>query len=166
MQGESSIIEGGETAMRVADLFRQALRLQRRASPNDWVSVNLTMAQLKVMFVLHHHGPTRVTDLAEALGVSPPSITGTLDRLVEEQLVERRHDTTDRRLVITSLTAAGQALVERLHQGRRARLIAALAELDAVALGQLEQGLGALVVALEAAEGQSTLTVGPRERRP
>ena len=140
---------GGEIE-RVAGLFRQVMRQQRRASARDWMTVDLTMAQMKVLFVLHHDGPAGVTELAEALGVAPPSMTGTLDRLVRGGLVERGADATDRRRVITTLTPAGAALVERLQQGRRARLLAALAQLDDVALADLERGLAALLVALEA----------------
>lgn len=147
----------GGSAERVAALFGQVMRLQRRASPQDWMALDLTMAQMKVLFVLNHEGPASVTDLAEALGVSAPSMTGTLDRLVRAGLVERRDDPADRRRVINTLTPAGQALVERLQQGRRARLLAALVRLDAPALAELERGLTALLTALEASarEGES-----------
>jgi DNA-binding MarR family transcriptional regulator len=142
----------GVEAERVATLFGQVMRLQRRASPRDWMELDLSMAQMKAMFVLHHDGPAKVSDLAEALGVSAPSMTGTLERLVRHGLIERRDDPSDRRLVINALTPAGQALVERLHQGRRQRLLAALARLDAPSIDALERGLLALREALEAIE--------------
>jgi DNA-binding MarR family transcriptional regulator len=137
---------------RMAGLLRQVMRLLRRGSPQDWMALDLTMAQMKVLFVLHHDGPAKVSDLAEALGVSAPSMTGTLERLVRQGLVERRDDPADRRLVINTLTPAGQALVDRLHQGRRARLTAALERLDTTTVAELEHGLAALQAALEAVE--------------
>ncbi|MCC6626952.1 MAG: MarR family transcriptional regulator [Chloroflexi bacterium] len=136
----------------VASLFRQVMRLQRRASPQDWTMLDLSMAQTKVLFVLHHDGPARVSHLADALDVSAPSMTGTLERLVRQGLVERRDDPSDRRLVIIAPTAAGQALVERLQQGRRAQLQAALAHLDLEALAELERGLAALLAAMPVPE--------------
>lgn len=138
-------------AARVADLLRQVGRLQRRAS-QEWATIEMTMAQMKALFVLHHDGPAKVSDVAEALGVSAPSMTGTLERLVRQGLVERRHDPSDRRLVINALTPAGQTLVERLHQGRRARLLAGLARLDPATVDSLVEGLGALLAAMEANE--------------
>lgn len=156
----------GGGAERVAALFGQVMRLQRRASPQDWMALDLTMAQMKVLFVLNHEGPAIVTDLAEALGVSAPSVTGTVERLVRAGLVERRDDPADRRRVINALTPAGQALVERLHQGRRARLLAALARLEAPALDELERGLAALLAALEATAREGEPAGAGGGRRP
>ena len=142
----------GETSERVAERLRQVMRLLRRGAPEDWTALDLTMAQMKALFVLHHRGPVKVSDLAEALGVTAPSMTGTLDRLVRQALVERRTDPGDRRLVITALTPAGQTLVEQLHQGRRARLLAALARLDEATMAALAHGLAGLQAALEQEE--------------
>ena len=146
MAGEG---EAADAIERVADLVGQVNRLQRRGWPQEWLALELTMAQMKVLFVLHHQGPSKVSDLAEMLGVTAPSMTGTLERVVRGGLVQRRDDPTDRRLVLASLTPEGQALVERLQQGRRARLMAALARLDEGALADLERALGALRLALE-----------------
>ncbi len=63
--------------------------------------------------------------------------------------MERRTDPADRRLVITALTPAGQTLVEHLHQGRRARLLSALARMDEATIAALEHGLAGLQAALE-----------------
>lgn len=134
---------------RVAARLRRVMRLLGRHAPEDWTALELTMAQMKVLFVLHHGGPAKVSDLAEALAVTAPSMTGTLERLVRQGLVERRDDPADRRLVINALTPAGQALVERLHQGRQARLQAALAHMDAADIAALERGLAGLAAALE-----------------
>ena len=139
----------GETSERVAERLRQVMRLLRRGAPEDWTALDLTMAQMKALFVLHHRGPVKVSDLAEALGVTAPSMTGTLERLVRQALVERRTDPADRRLVITALTPAGQTLVEQLHQGRRARLLSALARMDDATIAALEHGLAGLQAALE-----------------
>jgi DNA-binding MarR family transcriptional regulator len=147
--------EASVSVERVADLMRQIMRLQRRGSPEDWTALDLTMAQMKVLFVLHNEGSAKVSDLAEALSVSAPSMTGTLDRLVRQGFVARRSDASDRRLVIVVLTPAGQSLVERLHQGKRARLAAALNRLDDESLGTLEQGLTALRAAFEAGEQEA-----------
>lgn len=47
-------------------------------------------------------------DLAEAVGLSRPGITSTVNRLVEEGLVTRDRIGTDRRLLHARLTAAGR----------------------------------------------------------
>ena len=57
-------------------------------------------------------------------------MTSVIDRLVAHGFAERRDDPTDRRRVIVALTPAGQAVVEGIQQGRRARLQRAIESID------------------------------------
>ena len=49
-----------------------------------------------------------MSDLAEAVGLSRPGITSTVNRLVEDGLVTRERGGTDRRLLHARLTPAGR----------------------------------------------------------
>jgi DNA-binding MarR family transcriptional regulator len=49
-----------------------------------------------------------MSDLAEAVGLSRPGITSTVNRLVEDGLVSRERGGTDRRLLHARLTPAGR----------------------------------------------------------
>jgi DNA-binding MarR family transcriptional regulator len=147
--------QADERHEQIADRLRRVNRLLRQQTPQEWAALDLTMAQMKVLFVLHQSGPAKVSHLAEALSVTAPSMTGTLERLVRQGLVERRDDPADRRLVISQLTAEGQALMERLQQGRRARLLAALGRLNAADIVALDRGLVALEAALEREEPEA-----------
>ncbi|MGF2234636.1 MarR family winged helix-turn-helix transcriptional regulator, partial [Bordetella pertussis] len=53
-------------------------------------------------------------DLADVLELQPISLVRLLDRLVEQGLLERRHDPKDRRANRVYLTAAGRKLVDDL----------------------------------------------------
>ena len=75
-------------------------------------------------------GPARLTELAAAEGVTQPSMSALVARLVDQGLVHRGSDPEDARVVLLSLTAAGEALVARRRADRRARLDRALAELS------------------------------------
>jgi DNA-binding MarR family transcriptional regulator len=130
---------------RVAHLFRQAHRLSRAGQVADWTALKLTMAQVKVLFLLHHEGPLRAGRIAATLDVKLPTITSTVDALVDHGLVQREHDAEDRRLVIIRLTDQGSALIERLQQGRQARLIALLEQMTPQEIAALEHGLQAIV---------------------
>src|SRR5262245_53023352 len=84
----------------LADLLREVVaRLQPTSEEISaaWSDANVTMQQLRVMTILYHEGPTRVSDLARRLGVSTPTITGILDRLVRQRLSYRMSDPRDRR---------------------------------------------------------------------
>jgi DNA-binding MarR family transcriptional regulator len=138
----SELVEG------VADQFRRIVRHLRASSNEDWTSLSLTRAQLRILAQLRQDGPAAVGQLAAQLGVTLPSITATVDRLVRAGLVAREDDPNDRRRVINMLTPTGTTLIERLQEGKRARLIAALELLNSEELDVLVSGLAALERAL------------------
>ena len=82
----------------------------------EWMDMDLTMRQLKVLFLLFDQPPTRMTTLAAGLGVTLPWCTSLVDRLVKEGRIERREDPLDRRLVLCELSGKGRALVCKLWQ--------------------------------------------------
>jgi DNA-binding MarR family transcriptional regulator len=75
-------------------------------------------------------GPTTMSRLAEALDVSLPNVTGLVDRMVENGLVERGRDDGDRRVVTVFATDAGRNTVEEIELLRRRQLGALLAQLN------------------------------------
>jgi len=82
--------------------------------PAEWFSSDLTVAQLRVLLVLQSQGPTRMSDIAASLGIMLPTATGIVDKLVKKKLLLRETDPADRRLVICSLSPAGQENINRL----------------------------------------------------
>jgi len=113
----SDLIERG------VELQMQCYRMLRNLGPDDpWLSVELTMPQLKVLFRLNAQGPSKVGSLARALRVTLPTMTGILDRLVEHGLIRRDEDPGDRRVVISRLTDSGQELFDHLQAASRTRL--------------------------------------------
>src|SRR5438128_11029927 len=107
---------------RVVDLLRRMSRFSRAGDLDDAMVGELTMAQVRVLFRLRNRGPLTSGALAGQLGVTLPTVTSVADRLVARGLIERRDDPDDRLRVILALTADGATLVERIQQGRRARL--------------------------------------------
>src|SRR5688572_5508843 len=101
-----------------------------------WLDLDVSMAQLKTIFVLATaaaeddvEGP-RVSDLARRLGVSPPTVSTLVDRLVERGLVDRREDPRDRRQHRCRLSPEGQRIAARFYESARARTGLLLGQLD------------------------------------
>lgn len=124
-------------------LFVCLYDLQRNVM-QDWQSLNMTMAQLKVLLTLSFKGPVAISKLAEALSISHPTASQLVDRLVQAGLVKRVEDSTDRRFTLAHLTESGERLSQRLWQGRMDQLHYCLAQLDEQNLTALLQGLRAL----------------------
>lgn len=96
------------------------------------------------------HGPARVSELAQALQLTPAAITQLVAELEGRGYVRRTRDERDRRAVQVSLTEAGEQVLEAHRQRRRAavqRLAEALTAEDRAALTRIllrlrETGLG------------------------
>ncbi|MCX7835526.1 MAG: MarR family transcriptional regulator [bacterium] len=69
----------------------------------------LSVAQFKALLLLEHHGPLSMSELAHLLSISPSTASLTTERMVKHNLVKRRHDLPDKRMVRVHLSAAGAA---------------------------------------------------------
>ncbi len=82
------------------------------------VGVSQTMAWPLVMIGRQGDG-LRTGALAELLGIEGPSLTRTLDQLVDAGFIERRDDPGDRRAKTLHLTASGSAACEQIEASLR-----------------------------------------------
>jgi DNA-binding MarR family transcriptional regulator len=106
-------------------VFRQLLPIL----PMEWIHLDLTMSQLKVVLLLFISGHLRMGDIASELEVSLATATGVVDRLVERKLLVRNGDPDDRRVVLCQLSNDGEKLIRdlwQLSQKRTGDLISAL----------------------------------------
>lgn len=88
----------------------------------------LSEGRFMVLFLLRGAGePLSPHQLAERAGVTRATITGLLDGLEREGLLERRADGGDRRRVYVHLTVGGRRLATRLFE-QHTRWIASLFE--------------------------------------
>jgi len=117
--------------------------------PKEWLSLDLTMPQLKVVLLLFTNGPERMGTIASALGVSLATATGVVDRLVEKDMVTREGDPNDRRIVLIRLSGKGEKLITGLWQLARVNTEALLRALDQRKLQLLNEALSALLEAGE-----------------
>ena len=107
---------------------------------------------------LRDAGPTRLTELAALEGVSQPSMSALVARLVDRGLCRRDGDPSDARVVLLDLTPAGADLVAERRADRATRLEQALAELDAADVGHIADSLPALTRLADALRRSSTPT--------
>lgn len=64
----------------------------------------LSVGQLHVIMVIRLREEVSMSELAELLGVAPPSASAMVDRLVEKGLLNRRHGLQDRRKVMVRVS--------------------------------------------------------------
>lgn len=126
---------------KIVNVDRKVYRAFYAASARAWLEVDVTMPQLKILFLLYHEGQVKMGQLANALGVRLPTATGTIDRLVEQGLVVRDEDPADRRLVIVRLTDKGHQIIDRLHEAGRSGVAGLLQGLNVDELRVVAQAM-------------------------
>jgi len=119
------------------------------AGADRWARVDLTMPQLKVLLILGERGSARVSWLAEQMAVSPPNITGILDRLERRGWITRSADRADRRVVRVVLSEDGRGVIRALCLASAERSTARLGGLSTSARRDLLRALDDLAAALD-----------------
>jgi DNA-binding MarR family transcriptional regulator len=123
------------------------------------------MSQLKTLFVLRHHGSSGGQDLARAMGVSLATMTGIVDRLVAQALVERHEDPKDRRVRRVVLSPHGREVVDRIITAGAEHQRRLMQRLDVAALSVLEHASAILEQALAAEAAESGTAAESLETR-
>ncbi len=145
--------------------------MQRLAGSHapDFVEIDVTMPQAKVLYLLAAAGDLRMSDLVARLGVSLSTVSGLVDRVVDHGLAIRREDAADRRHVVVSLTPGGRTFVDRFRElnARQVRDLLELLDdgglrLVGGALAVLSDAAGRLVAAsVPAVEASSPASTAP-----
>lgn len=137
--------------MNKTELIAEVIQLEQKIGhtmghhpPEAWMDLSLTIGQLKSLFFIRSEGKTNLRKLATALAVTPPNVTGIIDRLVEQGLVSREENPEDRRMFILATTDKGDTLLSKLRENRIIHMSAILEQLSLEELSALAQGLTAL----------------------
>jgi DNA-binding MarR family transcriptional regulator len=146
------------------ELIESILQLSERAFrelfpilPKQWLRLDLTMSQLKVVLLIFVSGPTRMSVIASELGVSLATASGVVERLVERGILLREGDAADRRVVLCRLSDEGEMLISklwRLSQERIGELMRMMAPSRPLMIAEMLQ---ALLQAGEAMKGDLQL---------
>ena len=137
--------------------FEGTFALLGQANTPEFLEVDITMPQAKVLYLLRATGDLHMSDLVARLGVTLPTVSGIVDRLVEHGLVARRGEPEDRRRVFVGITPAGVELIDRFRDlnARQVRDLLGMLDDEDLAtvrafLGVLQRGIGRLMATAEA----------------
>ncbi len=124
---QTALIEPSDAATHLGRSFKGAMAAVRRLRGRETRRPGeLSDAQYSLLFGLRDHSPASSSELAELAAVSAATATEMLDGLASAGLVVRVRSELDRRVVLTSLTDRGRALVEERRARYEPRFRAAL----------------------------------------
>ena len=107
-------------------------RLYRGAERN-LASAEISFAEFRILRLLNEEGPSSMVNMANSLLITQAAITGIIDRLENQSLVERVRKSEDRRVIHVSITPKGREISKkagRLHRNFVEKALQSLTESD------------------------------------
>lgn len=136
---------GAAAFLKLMLVFRRVQGFSQSVTEKEGISG----AQLSALRQLETNPGLRVSDLAQTLSVRHSSASNLLDKLEEKKLIVRTRDKDDRRVVHLNLTATGKRALKAAPASPHATLLDVFKAMQPSAVSHLENGLDALISALE-----------------
>jgi DNA-binding MarR family transcriptional regulator len=105
---------------------------------------NFSLSQLRVLYFLNRKPQSSLSEVAEYLDVTRPTMSAMIERLVQRGLVQRMDDPQERRRVILTLTDNGTTELEQVYGATLDSVANHLEGLSEDQLHQLMTGLSVL----------------------
>jgi DNA-binding MarR family transcriptional regulator len=102
-----------DRALAAAEVFQQRLMALHAT---EFTTLDITMAQAKLLYVVATAGELSMSEIAQRLGVAVSTSSGAVDRLVELGLLARSEDPSNRRQVRVSVTQTGATTLGQVRE--------------------------------------------------
>jgi DNA-binding MarR family transcriptional regulator len=132
--------ECARQVLEAVPMVMAAIRTEMRSHRGS----DLSVPQFRVLVYLHRHEGASLSDIAEHLGLTLPSMSKMIDGLVARQLVTRRMDPGDRRRVTLAPTVLGRTAMQSAYKATESRLAERLAALVAAERRTILKGMQVL----------------------
>jgi DNA-binding MarR family transcriptional regulator len=127
-----------------SDLRPVLLRLARELR-KETEQLGITARQVTLLWLVKRSPGLSLAELAAEEGISPPALSGNVDRLERAGLLQRVRSQDDRRRVGLELTEAGAKLLRRVRARRTTWLAQRMRGLEPSELEAIETAIPALV---------------------
>lgn len=101
------------SALAAMETFQQKLMALHAT---EFTTLDITMAQAKLLYVVAIAGELSMSEIAARLGVTVSTSSGAVERLVELGLLTRSEDPSNRRQVRVSVTSMGTTTLGHLRE--------------------------------------------------
>jgi DNA-binding MarR family transcriptional regulator len=122
-----SVDECARQILEAVPLVMRAIRTEMRSHRGS----DLSVPKFRVLIFLNRNEGASLSDIAEHMGLTLPSMSKMIDGLVARQLVTSRMDPGDRRRVSLAPTALGRTAMQSAYKATESRLAERLTGLPA-----------------------------------
>lgn len=150
----------------ILDLFQSLMRRVADSHAPEFLGIDLTMSQAKVLYIVSLRPGISMSVLARRLKVGLSAASGLVERLVSSGYLERREDPSDRRQQLVTVTAAGAGALDHMRELRVGMMRRLLAGLDGAELDALRDSVSALDREARRLQLVDPAATAPAERTP
>ncbi len=112
-----------ELVERLAECLAVIMRSRGNALRRVAGKYGITPPQFFLLKMLNAHGEMTVTGISEIMMVTPPTASRMITSLCEKGWLQRRKDSTNRRVTLVRLTGKGKGLLRRLGEMQKRQLL-------------------------------------------
>lgn len=88
----------------ILKVFKELKDTMRKNMENQFDGMNITAPQGMVIGILCHEGKMPVSELSKKIGLSNSTVSGIVDRLENQEIIQRIRSKEDRRVVFVDVT--------------------------------------------------------------
>jgi len=100
----------------VAKLFQEVMHLFRQNMSKVFEDTGMTAPQNMVIGILSKEKTLKITELSTKLSLSNSTVSGIIDRLEKQGMVERKRSEQDKRVVYVSISSDFKEMHQNLHK--------------------------------------------------
>lgn len=135
--------------LKILRLLKQIMNIIKQTIKYRCKDFDITGPQGMLMGILVYYGEMKVSDLSQKLGLSNSTVSGIIDRLEKQGLVERKRSTDDRRVVYVSVTPKFKDTLQRHFKYAEKQFEELISKASAEELDKIIEGLETLRKVLE-----------------
>lgn len=102
--------------LEVSKLFKEVFTLLRQSMAKGFENSGMTAPQGMVIGVLSKFGKMKVSELSDKMGLSNSTVSGIIDRLEKQEVVERERSKEDKRVVYVSVCTKFEETHKSFHK--------------------------------------------------
>ncbi|WP_348980959.1 MarR family transcriptional regulator [Desulfosporosinus sp. BG] len=98
-------MENSNDSVKVAKLFQEVMHLFKQNMSKMFEGIGMTAPQSMVIGILSKEKTLKITELSSKLCLSNSTVSGIIDRLEKQGMVERKRSEQDKRVVYVSISS-------------------------------------------------------------
>jgi len=116
------LLDGGEQVdkldetIEVSKLFQEVICLLKHSMSKIFQDTDITPPQGMVIGILSHNNKMKISELSKKLGLSNSTVSGLIDRLEKQGMVERERSLEDKRVVYVSISPTFNETHKTFHK--------------------------------------------------